>query len=350
MPSKKSNKGRVRGRIWHKTNWREIFWEIRHPTNTPDEPEEEGGDEKLPALEPPGPVKRAKSESDQSQGESRLKVYLLTELASLVSEAQPGSFVILDIDETVLMARGSPSLLLTKPGVDTFRAFVHKRVNDWKLKNDLCQQLQKALKDKVPVTPTTASTIHALQANGVFVFGLTARYSELANLTEKELASIGVNLGLPSPFPAFLQQDEGLHVTVQNGVIYCNNQDKGPILKEVLERFVLREVLTQTRALAESPKPRPEQSAIPPEIFFIDDVYSNAASVCGNITPLADELGIVVSCYHYVPETGELSAVQQLPSGGEANALEYRILLKQVETFFEKQLVLSNEQAKKLLA
>jgi len=364
MPSKKASKGRGgesrRRRFWRKTNWREIFWEIRHPSNPEEEDE---ADEKLPPLNSPGPVKRAKSDSEHSAAdakESRLRVYLLTELATLVNEVEAGSFVILDIDETILMTRGSPSLLLTKPGIDAFRAFVHKRVSDWKLKNDLCQHLQKALKDKVPVTPTTAATIQALQANGVLVCGLTARYSELAKVTEKELESIGVRLGLASPFPACLE-DADLRLTVHNGVIYCNNQDKGVVLKEVLERFLFGEVLKRgrTSALLKSAKGDPmlvdpqhsmlQGSVVPPEIVFVDDVYINAASVCKNLASLADELDIDLSCYHYAPQERELCIQQLSVEGLDENSVEYRILLKQVETFFDNQTVLSNEQARLLL-
>jgi len=264
----------------------------------------------------------------------------------------------------VIMTRSSPSLLLSKEGVEAFRAFVHKRVADWKEKNAHCQRLQKALKDKVPVTPHTVATIKALQGNGVFVCGLTARYSEFAKVTEKELEGVGINLGLESPFPAFLE-DKELRITIQNGVIYCNSQDKGSVLREVLERHVFKEALKKVRSLAASSESVDDNDVmlienqkseivkgcgLPPEIFFVDDLYANALSVCGNLTPLTDELGVAVSCYHYVPE--QLAGVHSAPTAASETTtptLKQRMLVKQVETFFEKQLVLSNEQARQLL-
>lgn len=49
-----------------------------------------------------------------SDDEPQVPVYLLTEFDSIVEEAQPGSLVALDIDETIIVTKNSPSLLLTQ--------------------------------------------------------------------------------------------------------------------------------------------------------------------------------------------------------------------------------------------
>lgn len=293
--------------------------------------------------------------SYSSDDEPQVPVYLLTDLDSLVEEAQPGSFVALDIDETIIVTHGSPSLLLTSQGVQSFQKYVHKHVKEWTAKNNHCRNLQKALKQKVLVTPTTATAIRTLQAKGCWLFGLTSRYSEFYKATERELGSLGINLAERTPFPAQITEGD---VFVRNGIIYCNNQAKGPVLKELLAKYVFREVLEAKFANADPAVSSRDDPAIPPELFFVDDIYSNASNVSANLAPMmCTELGVSITCYHYVPH--QLAELQAYPnptafdlSDDETSAeqLEWKqVLHQQMEEFVRSGTVLTNEAARKEL-
>jgi len=81
----------------------------------------------------------------------------------------------LDIDETLMMTKHQPALLLSSYGVRMFEAYVRKSFTDFATKNRLLRQLERALKDKVLVESDTADVVHKLQESGCWVFGVTAR-------------------------------------------------------------------------------------------------------------------------------------------------------------------------------
>jgi len=310
-------------------------------------------------------------DSTRSSVEDQYPVYLLTELESLLEEVQPGSLVALDIDETILVTRDSPSLLLTTEGVVAFQKFVHVHVKNWELKNKHCKALETAMKSKVSVEPTTALTIKELQGRGVQVFGLTARYREYSAATERELKSVGVELLSSSPFPAHISPNpahmdhsEGLYgdSAVVNGVVYCNNQDKGLVLKGLLQSFLFKEVLTDLRALpvtvqaTERDKIR-EGYSTPPELYFVDDLYSNVSAVSSQVTPILKELDVALSAYHYVPKQLADAATFPNPDKFTLNAesvdeeqqMWQGILNKQMQHFLQYHEVLSNRRAREAL-
>jgi hypothetical protein len=318
------------------------------------------------------------SSQEESEEDEQTPVYLMTDFSALLEEATPGSVIVLDIDETIMVTRNSPSLLLATEGVQSFQVFVHQQVQEWKQKNQLCKDLQKALKDKVLVTAETAATIHQLQERGCAVFGLTARYFEYAAVTEAELTQLGVDLSRTSPFPPSLA-DPCSEAVVQNGIVYCNSMEKGPVLRGLVENFLFREKLAAKRGRADAAAPvaaaAPTATAapLPGNFLYVDDLYANAASVCKHITPVVQhELGMEVSSYHYVPPAlAELQAypnpdlLKQLvvkkksssddckqeearPASPDSAEIEKwrKILEKQMRHFIARGEVLTNEKAR----
>jgi len=77
-------------------------------------------------------------------------VFRLTALNQLLAtHARRGNFILLDLDETLMMTKHQPALLLSSYGVRKFQAYVKTAFTDYATKNKLCRQLEAALKDKV---------------------------------------------------------------------------------------------------------------------------------------------------------------------------------------------------------
>lgn len=105
-----------------------------------------------------------------------LSVFRLTALNQLLqNHARRGNFIMLDLDETLMMTKHQPALLLSSYGVRMFQSYVRSAFTDFATKNRLCRQLEKALKDKVLVESDTAIVVAQLQKAGCWVFGVTAR-------------------------------------------------------------------------------------------------------------------------------------------------------------------------------
>jgi len=68
-------------------------------------------------------------------------------------------------------------------------------------KNKLTRRLQSALQEKKLVETSTAAVIRRLQEKGCWVFAVTSRYAEMANLTHRVLTELGVDFSLHAPFP-----------------------------------------------------------------------------------------------------------------------------------------------------
>lgn len=293
-------------------------------------------------------ISRSASEdysSDPDDDGPQAPVYLLTKLSNLLKEAHPGSMLVFDIDETLIVTRHAPSYLLTTDGVQTFQKFVHQKIQNWNQKNQLCRKLQLALKDKIGVEEDTAEVIRKLQDMGCAVLALTARYRELSVATENSLEAVGIDLKRNSPFPPYPIRDPHTDAVALNGVVYCNNQDKGLIFSRFIESMIFKDPLAHVRAVASGEaEPGSAKFQLPKEIFFVDDLYENAKSVCLGLTPLVtEELGVTVSCYHYVPSNlAEMQA--ELDEGGDRMA---GILTMQMEVFIEEQRVLTNQEARR---
>lgn len=279
-------------------------------------------------------------DSDEDDDGPQVPVYLMTQVESLINEAKPGAMLAFDIDETLIVTKNAPSYLLTTEGVRTFQTFVHKRYKDWDRKNQLCRQLQKALKDKVLVDDKTASVIQRLQDMDCIVFALTARYPEMAATTEKSLSSVGIDFTRASPFPSFPICDQHTDTMASNGIVYCSNQDKGTVFRRFVESCLFKNELASVRAGNDAAGHK-----LPGEFFFVDDLYENSSSVCAAMTPvLGEELGITVSCYHYVPlNLAELQTDQK-----DSKEVADVLLQKQMEVFAEEGRILTNQAARNL--
>jgi len=224
---------------------------------------------------------------------------------------------------------------LTGQGVELFQQYV-KGFDDFKYKNDLCRQLQMALKDKVTVESNTANVIKKLQASGCWVFGLTARYSEMAVSTDAQLAALDINLGASSPFPPETLYDDDTDAMYSNGVIYCNNLSKGTILDRFLSHITFRPTLA---LLAEEAK-ADALSHLPGAFIFVDDQREHVDSFGSQLQTLRT-LNIPLICYHYKREI-----VKSLPSKEDVE----QTLILQMQTFVDRRVVLSNEHARTILA
>lgn len=207
-------------------------------------------------------------------------------LEEVLPFCEPGSFVALDLDETVVMAP-SPSCMFSSRGVAVFQEEVRALAAPHDLKAELCGRFQQMLDDKVPVQKNTVEVVREMQRRGCYVFGLTARYATMAQRTQETMLRIGLDLtaGQPAHLPAGQAlQDPGTSALFSCGVVYTNAVDKGV----VLDRF-LRHVV----GLGERPEVR-----VPPSVVFVDDRASNCRAVLDG-SPLADGLGVTVRALHY---------------------------------------------------
>lgn len=256
---------------------------------------------------------------------------------------QKGDFIALDLDETLIMSRHSPSQLLTSRGVPAFRKYVHERFSDFKTKNDHCRKLQKALKDKVLVDQDCVRVIQTLQNMGVWVFGVTARYSEMAPATDACLRSLGLDLSVTAPFPKTALRDPDTDSYYADGVVYCNAMDKGSILDRFLENVVFRKVLADLEGPegdvgdAESWR---RARGLPGRLLFIDDRYENCQSVRHRL-PTADRLSVQVEAYQFVP--------RWLSNTQAPNSLREAVLRVQMECFVDEGRILSDKEAAQTL-
>ncbi|CAN5146185.1 hypothetical protein BH09DEP1_BH09DEP1_1110 [soil metagenome] len=89
----------------------------------------------------------------------------------------------------------------------------------------------------IPIEPITATIIRELQNSGVIVIGLTARSFEVAERTIEQLYNIGIDLSLASLWHEELWHDCHLSYCHMNGVVFCDGNDKGKVLCQVLERI-----------------------------------------------------------------------------------------------------------------
>ena len=116
-----------------------------------------------------------------------------------------------------------------------------------------------------PVEPETAQIVKSLQKNGYKVIILTSRGSEYRTDTEKELTSLDLNFidsaigprgGILEPYLPDLISNPRL-VTYQNGILMGSGQDKGLLIRDLLEKTGYK----------------------PNKIIFIDDTPKNITNV-----------------------------------------------------------------------
>jgi len=290
-------------------------------------------------------VKESKSESSSNlrHAESNLlhkeekKKHLVTKTFDVLLNhaGPPKRFIGIDIDDTVLMTAHSPSLLLTTFGVEIFQRYVHKKIPDFKTKNHHCRELEKSLKEKILVQSNIATVIRDLQDSGCWVFGVTARYQEMAGSTERVLASLGINLARTAPFPPQLLRDPKNGTVIANGIIYCNGISKGLVLNRFFEHVVFRNALKNRVASNLSSK---SNLRLPDGFVFIDDQLPQINCILKDFT-IAKVLNLPLICYHYSPDASyDICATMDEDSRAQ-------ILTKQMDHFICHKTVLTNQEA-----
>lgn len=278
------------------------------------------------------------------------QVYLAHSLDTLLLDCPPGSIVAVDIDETLIMTKHMPSLLLSNEGIRAFQKYVFQLPVDFATKNRLCRSLQTSLQRKVLTEKSTAEVIRGLQAQGCHVFGLTARYMELAHNTKTTLLSLGIDLAATAPLPTGRPLTEPQTQAVcQDGIIFCNNVDKGTVLERFMQHIIMPEVMRRRKMAAayeaKSPMRGVRSHNQPIRFFFVDDRYDMCESVWTAVTSgTAMRCDMEVECYHYCPpHLGMDSRLEDnLP-------LMHKVLEVQIEAFAKTETVLSNEEALHIL-
>jgi hypothetical protein len=265
---------------------------------------------------------------------TEVKAFALANIRQLLAVVRPGSFVAFDIDETLVMTRHTPSLLLNPAGVSAFQTHVRGLFPDFTTRNKHCRALQTALKDKVTVESDTVEVVRELQARGCRVFCITARYSELAARTEHILSGFDLDLRESSPFPKHVLQDPETEAVIQNGIVYCNGEDKGVILRRLLSHIVFPKELKLLHTTPNAPPPIPG-------FYFLDDRVEHTASVAKGCADLC-LMGVPAMVFHYRPPVSRLLSAQP-------TFVRPDVLTTQMNHFISCGEVLTNDAALELM-
>lgn len=270
------------------------------------------------------------------------KVKQLSDFGQILEhvDIRPSCLVALDIDETIVQTKGGPSHLLTDWGVAEFQRWILSRFPDFVTRNKWCRKLEQRLKTKDLVQKDTAEVIRELQAQGCWVFGLTARFSEMASMTDKQLADVDVDLNAHSPFAGRRLLDPATKALLRNSIIYCNSQPKGVVLNRFLEMLFRSHLLDPNNT---------NLMPLPGGLVFVDDNYGHVVSVSQDLDCLK-KLPIPVTSYHYVPEQEQSTYVAADPSDyllGTEEKEKWAILETQMKVFVDEGVILTNAEARK---
>ena len=167
----------------------------------------------------------------------------LKHINTLLDVVTPTSYLIFDVDDTLITNLYTPCLLTTDKGIQAYQAILSRNPLyadlSLKQKNTVTRILQRALDSKRLVESDTQMVIKTLQEMGCTVFGLTKRWSESSAETRKELLTMGIDFTSSSPFPRGRKYcDECTESLLVDGVIYTNGHEKGPVLDRFLSQIV----------------------------------------------------------------------------------------------------------------
>ena len=176
----------------------------------------------------------------------------LKHVNTLLDVATASSYLIFDIDDTLITNLYTPCLLTTDKGIQAYQAILSRNPLyaelTLKQKNTVTRILQRALDSKRLVESDTQMVIRTLQDMGCTVFGLTKRWSESSAETRKELLTMGIDFVSSSPFPRGRKYcDECTESLLVDGVIYTNGHEKGPVLDRFLSQIVFARHLQTLR-------------------------------------------------------------------------------------------------------
>lgn len=200
----------------------------------------------------------------------------------------PRTIVIFDIDNTVAQTEGILgsdqwfSHLVSekiKQGMQAQQAVDHTL--------PLYFEIQFA-SSLVPVQPTTVEIIKRLQESGVIVIALTIRSLELCERTIEQLKSIGIDFSHAALGDYEIVGDEEHKYRYINGIIFCNGNDKGIILKKILN--ALGHNPTKIVAMDDKEKHlHAVQKSLHADIEFIGIRYSHLDEKVAQFDPIIAE-------------------------------------------------------------
>ncbi len=143
--------------------------------------------------------------------------------------------------------------------------------------------------DFIPVELITIHMIQELQKAGVIVMGLTARSIAIIDRTIAQLRALGIDLSHAALWHEPIMHDCHLPYCYKNGILFCDGNDKGVILDQVLTRLNY----TPTKIVVIDDKEKHLHAiarVLGPEIEFVGIRYSYLDEKVRNFDPLcADE-------------------------------------------------------------
>ena len=96
-------------------------------------------------------------------------------------------------------------------------------------------QLQDIV-ELIPVEQTTPAYIKSMQEKGILIIALTARSDEIKDRTLQQLAAMGIDFSNSSFMLEPFEETVPCKYSYKNGIIFCHGNDKGKVLKLVLEK------------------------------------------------------------------------------------------------------------------
>jgi len=225
--------------------------------------------------------------------------FALTKITSLLQYISPGTLVAFDIDDTLIRKTKYGCSLLTSLGTRQFTEYLKNQYRSASLaeRQDITNALSKELASFVLAEDETSNVIRALQERGAYVFGLTARSSSLANFTTTSLASLGIDFCRAAPPTLPLRVfDAETNAAVVDGVVYCNDTDKGVVFQRLLNLGWLSWPTGKSENANTQPQHRDihdhsEDGKCCPQraIWFVDDNLPMVAGMINQWTLMAED-------------------------------------------------------------
>uniref|UniRef100_A0A0A9XN78 Uncharacterized protein n=1 Tax=Lygus hesperus TaxID=30085 RepID=A0A0A9XN78_LYGHE len=166
-------------------------------------------------------------------------MFALTKMSSLVQYIKPQSLVLFDIDETLIRKSTYSCSLLTAEGTAMFHEYLKKYSRStlsFNMRQEYVNLIAKELKKFVLTEDDIPSVVQQIQERNVYTVGFTARSNTLATVTNTVLQSLGISFtkSAPPTLPArALESQTG--AAVVDGIVYCNNIDKGVVFQRLLQ-------------------------------------------------------------------------------------------------------------------
>ncbi|WP_158618489.1 DUF2608 domain-containing protein [Legionella sp. km535] len=245
-----------------------------------------------------------------------------SDIEHILSHAQSGSLVVLDIDDTigrVPQAIGLDSWFRMR--LQQHAADGHAPSQALLLTIEIYNLAQLASTEMVPVdkSKNVADIIEQLKKNQVTVIGLTARNHILTDKTLSLLDTLGVSFSSGVLNDATFTLNDKL-VEIKNGVIFANGNDKGHCFEYVVSQgYLLRDIGSFH------------------SIDFVDDSERN----CHAVHAAFERMNITMSRVWHYPYA-ELHLTFTAVDQKRADIQELHLL--------EKQVLLTDEEADQLLS